>query len=77
MITKRSFPLILAGQLLTALLFLLASLRFVSHQDPVGAILFAVTAVAAVLAVFGTLCPDSRGRLISVDARSRLLPPFI
>ena len=54
MTTPRSFRLILAGQLLSALLFLLASLRFVSHQDPVGAILFGVAALAAVLAAFGT-----------------------
>ena len=54
MTSKRQYNLILTTQLLGAALFFIGSLRFISHDDTVGAVLFGVTTLVSLLAAFGT-----------------------
>lgn len=52
--SKRSYRLTLAAQLLSALLFFVGSLRFISYNDTVGAAIFGATTLVVLIGAFGT-----------------------
>lgn len=54
MTSKRWYRLTLVAQLLSALLFFVGSLRFISHDDTVGAVIFGVTTLVVLISAFGT-----------------------